>query len=239
MVPALQTRTGRVSDGLGFAFLIQLLLSVSMSPCQSGIPPNITDVNLGDAESPLSVDIVQAPYFVGERVVLRATVRNVTGKPVRLPRPDAIFVTVSKDPFDTPLRHGRGHQCNHGLGSIDNESLGKKACLDWIDKRSSLFAPGESRSATWVSDTVGQHPLDMHGHSPVSFAVQMDCHDRLPERWFRVRVRLFRDPIRGQLLRQPERRYQRFFFIHEASPGQFMVLSTTGWYDTLDARALS
>lgn len=219
--------------------LVLLTLSV-VPPARGELPPNVVDHDLSDAGSCLSIRLVSVPYYLGDQIVLEATVRNTSSAPLSLPDPRALFVDIGDAPDDGVVFDATGidfvkHQCPN-LGQIDDVAQGPLECIDHLRKRSARLAPGEMRTATYVSGIPHRLLKDprLEGKSPVVLGVRVSSHGVLPDRWFRFRVYRFQDPIKSQVLVAPTNRHKSLFFTVPAGTGRFVVYALGTWYPATD-----
>lgn len=191
------------------------------------VPQNVDHARLGDARSSLSLELVQVPYYVGENLILRVTVRNTHPKPMFLPLPTGLLVNERFDPYSSdPSIHG--HAC-FSPAVEDDSALPR--CIERLKARSVLFAPGQTRSALWATRPLAQ--MELGDPRPLTYGVLFSGHGLVNEAHLRVTLHRFSQAGRERLLKSPTRGHSTYYFVAPAWVGQFLVLGFGGWHPHL------
>jgi hypothetical protein len=126
-------------------------------------------------------------------------------------------------------------------------------CTDYMLERRVLYAPGESRSATWQSQPLVVRPAAKEDAStadrPLTYGLVVASHGALEEpgdeTFLRFSLHRFTDPIQGQILTRPDGG-QSYYFTAPVGPDQHVVVGVGSWHPNInyvptvfDARALN
>jgi hypothetical protein len=210
-----------VTRFVGFAMIAGFVTSIAASPLGVQVPQNVDVARLGDGRSSLSLELVQVPYYVGEDLILRVTVRNTHPTPMFLPSPTGLLVNEHVDP--SPYRLIAGHTCPGPAMEVDY----KPRCIEGLKSRSVLYAPGQTRSALWATTPLDQ--VQLGDPSPLRYGVLFSSHGIVGEVNLRVTLHRLTDMSRGRLLRHPTRGHMTYYFVAPAWEGKHLVLSMGAW----------